>query len=196
MKRLIDHLLAHVTTLLPPPLAFAAFPAPGTPEDRAAWARYGAWRHPEVIANSGGPSSRVVSTPIISRVLSEGSETLGFTPLAHYEMIPRFDPGEFRKLALRLLRKTGFSSPEEAWEALRNDLPDQSALVVDAQRELAPDIAIDPCRPSLIAALVLGRCCGSLFSPRRPIIWSERRLARSVRLVHCDAETFTRDDDE
>ena len=46
------------------------------------------------------------------------------------------------------------------------------------------------------AALVLGKCCGALFSPERPVIWSERRLARSVRLVQCDAETFTRSDDE
>jgi hypothetical protein len=196
MKRLIDHLIAIVSTLLPGPVVLAAFPAPGSPTHRGACAGYGAWRHPEAIANSGGPRSRVVSTPIVSRVLSKGSKTLGFTPLTHYEMIPRHDQGGFRKIALRLLRKAGFTSPEEAWEVLRGELPDQPSLVVDAQSKIAPDIAVDPSRQSLIAALVLGRCCGSLFSPRRPIIWSERRLARSVRLVHCDAETFTRDDDE
>lgn len=196
MTGLIDHLFIMMTTLIRGPVTLAAFPATGTPEHRAAWARYGAWRHPEVVANTGGPRSRVVSTPLVSRVLSQGSETLGVKPLAHYEMIPRHHEGRFRNLALRLLRKAGFSSPEEAWKAMADELPDQPALVVDAQPERAPDIAIDPSRPALIAALVLGRCCGSLFSPARPIIWSERRLARSVQLVHCDPETFTREDDE
>lgn len=196
MKRLIDHLLTFMSTLLAGPSTLAAFPAPGTPEHRAAWARYGAWRHPEVIANTGGPRSRVVSTPLVSRVLSQGSETLGFKPLAHYEMQPRYGKGGFRKMATRLLRKAGFLSPEEAWEAMADELPDQPALVVDAPPPQAPDIAHEYEQESLIAALVLGRCCGSLFSPARPIIWSERRLARSVRLVHCDAATFTRDDNE
>lgn len=147
-------------------------------------------------ANTGGPRSRVVATPLVSRVLSKGSETLGFRPIAHYEMLPRFTEGGLRKLAMRLLRKAGFSSPEEAWESLRDQLPDQPALVVDSPRDLAPDIAHEYEHESLIASLVLGKCCGSLFSPARPIIWSERRLARAVRLVHCDSKTFTRDDDE
>jgi hypothetical protein len=147
-------------------------------------------------ANTGGPRSRVVSTPIVSRLLSKGSGTLGLQPLGHYEMQPRYGEGGFRKMAARLLRMAGFSSPEQAWEALRDQLPDQPALAVDAPRPQAPDIAHEYENESLIAALVLGKCCGPLFSPARPIIWSERRLARSLRLVHCDSETFTREDDD
>ncbi len=147
-------------------------------------------------ANTGGPRSRVVSTPIVSRLLSEGSGSLGLQPLGHYEMQPRHGHEGFRKVAARLLQMAGFRSPEQAWEALRGQVPDQPALAVDAPPLQPPDIARDHEQDNLIAALVLGKCCGPLFSPARPIIWSERRLARSLRLVHCDSANFTRGDDE
>ena len=147
-------------------------------------------------ANTGGPKSRIVSTPLVSRLLSRGSEALGLTPLGHYELQPRHAEGGFRDLARHLLIKAGFETPELAWKTLCDQLPNQAALAVDAPSDSPPDIPHDSEHESLIAALVLGKCCGSLFSPARPIIWSERRLARSLRLVHCDSETFTREDDE
>ena len=149
-----------------------------------------------MLANTGGPRSRIVSTPVVSRLLSEGSKTLGLRPLGDYEIQPRSEEGKFRKLAQRLLQEAGFSSPEEAWKSFREELPDQPALVVDLPHKPSQDRSSDHKYKSLIATLVLGKCCGSLFSPERPIIWSERRLSRSLRLVHCDSATFTLDDDE
>ena len=72
-------------------------------------------------------------------------------------------------------------------------VPGGVALVVDLPH--GPD-AVDgaDAGEQLRTALVLGKCSGSLYSPQRPLIWSERRLARSVRLVHCDAGTFTNSD--
>ena len=183
MNPMLDFFRHLLTAFVPSNCAACGHPAPPAREELL-------W------ANTGGPRSRVVSTPLVSRLLSKGSETLGLQPLGHYEMQPRYVEGGFRKLARRLLLKAGFDTPEQAWETLRGELPDQAALAVDAPNDLAPDIAHDYKHESLIAALVLGKCCGSLFSPARPIIWSERRLARSLRLVHCDSETFTREDDE
>lgn len=152
-------------------------------------------REPLLWANTGGPSSRVVSTPVVSKLLSTGSATLGLSPLGRYEMHPRTS-GSFRQAALNLLRKTGFGSPEQAWEALRDKLPSRPALATEVPPErVAPDEQEAEHR-SLIAALVLGKCCGGLFSPARPIIWSERRLARCLKLVHSDPHEFTRQDDE
>jgi hypothetical protein len=147
-------------------------------------------------ANTGGPRSRVVSTPLVSQLLSKGSETLGFVRLEHYQLPPRFSGEGFREMARRLLFKAGFTSPEQAWQALCDRLPEQAALAVEVPPGPEPDRNGECEAAGLIAALVLGRCCGSLFSPCRPIIWSERRLARSLRLVHCDSASFTHQDDE
>ena len=141
-------------------------------------------------ANTGGPRSRIVSTPLVSRKLSDGSDELGISCSPEkWSLAGLASP--FRDLALQLLRKAGFTSPDEAWEAHRDQLPSESCLVIDAVDR--PDPGTPP-RDPLLIALVLGRCSGCLFSPARPIIWSERRLARSIRLVHCQPDTFLDDD--
>jgi len=146
-------------------------------------------------ANTGGPRSRVVSTAVVSRLLSEGSETLGLHPLGDYQL-PRHPANKLRELAFALLRRAGFLTPEEAWEVHAREVPGGVALVVECPRGPdSGDPGEDPVQ-QLRTALVLGKCSGSLYSPHRPLIWSERRLARSVRLVHCEAETFTHSDDE
>ncbi|MFN5959908.1 MAG: hypothetical protein ACK5CW_00345 [Verrucomicrobiota bacterium] len=141
-------------------------------------------------ANTGGPRSRIVSTPLISRRLSQGSEELGLSCSRRKWTLQGLTP-PFRKLALQLLRKAGFHSPEDAWEAHRDQLPSEACLVIDAVERPDPGA---PSGDPLLTALVLGRCSGSLFSPARPIIWSERRLARSIRLVRCQPDAFLDDD--
>ncbi|MEX1048595.1 MAG: hypothetical protein WED15_03640 [Akkermansiaceae bacterium] len=183
MKLLLDQLRHLLAAFIPIQLEWCGHPAPPAREELL-------W------ANTGGPRSRVVSTPIVSQLLSKGSAALGFIRLDHYQMLPRFSGEGFREIARRLLLKAGFGSPEQAWDALRDQLPEQAALAVEVPPDSAPDVPGENEHASLIAALVLGKCCGSLFSPSRPIIWSERRLARSLRLVHCDSESFTRQDDE
>jgi hypothetical protein len=141
-------------------------------------------------AKTGGPRSRIVSTPLVSRTLSDGSEELGIScSPGKWSLAGLASP--FRDLALQLLRNAGFSSPEQAWEAHRDQLPSESCLVIDAVERPDPGT---PSGDPLLTALVLGRCSGCLFSPARPIIWSERRLARSIRLVHCQPDTFLADD--
>ena len=141
-------------------------------------------------ANTGGPRSRIVSTPLISRKLSEGSEELGLS-CSRRKWTLQGLASPFRTLALQLLHEAGFDSPEDAWESHRAELPSESCFVIDAVERPDPGT---PSGTPLLTALVLGRCSGSLFSPNRPIIWSERRLARSVRLVRCQPDTFLDDD--
>ena len=141
-------------------------------------------------ANTGGPRSRIVATPLISRKLSQGSDELGLS-CSRRKWTLQGLATPFRTLALQLLHKAGFDSPEEAWEAHRDELPSESCFVIDAVERPVPD---PPSGDPLLTALVLGRCSGSLFSPNRPIIWSERRLARSIRLVRCQPDTFLDDD--
>jgi hypothetical protein len=186
MKPLLEILVRILAAFAP--ARFAAIPA------TTVWPTAPA-REELLWANTGGPRSRVVSTPLVSRALSEGSASLGCQPLAHYQMRPRFSGDGFREWARRLLREAGFTTPEQAWHALREKLPAEPALVADIPP--APETAPSPDEENhaLLAALVLGKCCGSLFSPTRPIIWSERRLARSIRLVHCDSATYTREDE-
>ena len=147
-------------------------------------------------ANTGGPRSRVVSTAVVSRMLSDGSEILGLKSQGTYRL-PRLPvANSLREFAMALLSRAGFLTPEEAWEAHAPQLPAGIALVVDSPPgPEVNDSGEDP-GPLLRSALVLGKCCGSLFSPDRPLIWSERRLARSVRLVLCDSATFARHDDD
>ncbi len=196
MNWLIYHLYAIGSAFMSVRWALLGIARPAIAGPGATWVGHSKWQRPEIIANSGGPRSRVVATPIVSRMLSQGSETLGLRPLGHYEMSPRHEPGGFRNLAMLLLRKAGFNSPDQAWDSMRDQVPDQPALVIDTPSDAPPDSISDSSADNRKAALVLGKCCGALFSPERPVIWSERRLARSVRLVQCDAETFTRSDDE
>ncbi|MFM7181521.1 MAG: hypothetical protein ACKO2G_08670 [Verrucomicrobiales bacterium] len=143
-----------------------------------------------VMANVGGPRSRELSTPLVSRLLSDGSPLLGLEPHRDCQL-PKPCPGQsLRDFVFALLARARFATPEEAWEAHRPHLPEESALVVDISPR--PEPGDSGSEDLLRQALVLGRCNGNLFSPRRPILWSERRLARAIRLVHCDASTFTR----
>jgi hypothetical protein len=147
-------------------------------------------------ANTGGPRSRVVSTAVVSRMLSDGSEILGLKSQGTYRL-PRLPAAtSLREFAMALLNRAGFLTPEEAWEAHRPQLPSSIALVVDSPPGPELDGSGEDPVPLLRTALVLGRCSGRLFSPDRPLIWSERRLARSVRLVLCDPATFARHDDD
>lgn len=151
---------------------------------------------PDCLANTGGPRSRVVSTPVISQALSEGSECLGLTKLGDYSLPPAGRDGPLRALALKWLQQLGFGSADEAWEDLARDLPQEPALVVDTRPAAVKSTALETLPQRLRSALVLGKCCGALFRPDGPVIWSERRLARSVRLVRCEPALFTRNDDD
>lgn len=145
-------------------------------------------------ANIGGPRSREISTPLVSRLLTHGSATLGLHPAGTFAIQPKPKPNGFRELAHTLLKHAGFLSPEQAWQELAHELPDHPHIAIDLPQPTTQPPPPNPDHRNLIAALVLGRTSGSLFSPQRPIIWSERRLAREVALVHCNPLTFNASD--
>jgi hypothetical protein len=163
-----------------------AWMAPAPPRHRA--------RLPLHNENAGGPRSRIVSTPLVSRLLSAGSADLGIRPATSHSLPTQPGENPLRAFAAELLRIAGFGTPEEAWHTHRDELPTKRALVTDLPGTERIENAADS-KSLLLHALVLGRCCGSLFSPERPIIWSERRLGRCVRLAEIDPLQFAREED-
>ncbi len=151
-------------------------------------------RGPLAVFNIGGVRSRQVSQRVSHPSLSAGSPVLGCVPRDSWQLPSAANAGgSLRAFAQGLLEAAGFATPEAAWDAHRDALPTRCSLVVEDPSPPAPPTA-DESTALLRAALVLGRCCGHLFGPDRPLIWSERRLARRVRLVDLEATTFTRDD--
>jgi len=183
MTPLLAHIRRLVSSWLPVPAGACCTAGIRAPREELHW------------ANSGGPRSRIVTTPLVSRLLSGGSASLGLNPGKAYGIDPAPSDGDWRSLVRTLLAKAGFNTAEQAWHAWRDELPEDTAMVIDCDDPKSREDNGSP-RANLIAALVLGRCCGALFSPERPIIWSDRRLSRHVRLVNCDAESFTQDDHE
>lgn len=128
--------------------------------------------------------------PIVNRLLPNRSEALVLSQICHYEMQPRYGKGGFTRMAWRLLYKAGYDTPDQAWESMRYKLPGRATLAVDSIRDQPPDIAHEYEYESLIAALILGKCDGYLFSPDFPIVWSELRLTRCIRLIDCSPDDF------
>ena len=144
--------------------------------------------------NTGGPRSRVVSSHVVSNLLEHESPELGIRRLDEYVLRYGEWKGSLRDLVRNTLGTLGFRSPEEAWEAMRDELPARRAIAHGGQLDRWETSSEDESRELLRNALVLGRCCCSLFNPDRPLILSERRLSRRVQLIDLDAETFTRGD--
>ena len=144
--------------------------------------------------NTGGPRSRVVSSNVVSNLLEQESPELGIRRLDEYVL--RYDgwEGSLRDLVHNALETLGFRSPEQAWDQMREELPSRRAIVVGWRTVRRRSLGEDGPRELLRNALVLGRCCRSVFNPDRPLIWSERRLSLRVQLIDLDAEIFTRGD--
>ena len=125
---------------------------------------------------------RPVARRITSRLLSKGAPSLGFSPgqLVH---LGQQGPGEsMLSFTKSLLRGFGFASPHEAWEAIRDTLPQAPCLIVEVPPEDIPEPPIS-LSEFLRNALILGRCGSHLYHPDRPLLWTARRLDRRIRLV-------------
>lgn len=90
--------------------------------------------------------------------------------------------------ARRLLKEAGYSDP--------NDLKMDLALPQGTWFTLAlpPESATRDTKPlePLHTALIMGLCGVSLYSPVRPVVWSEKRLSRKLILVQPSAFYRTR----
>lgn len=83
------------------------------------------------------------------------------------------------------LKALGYNSPGDALAAL-NGMPAQvlhaapfeEAPAAEDHGETAPQTDEDV----LLAALVLGRCSGSIYDPAHPVIWTLGRLSRRLEL--------------
>lgn len=88
-------------------------------------------------------------------------------------------------LARVLLREIGISDPNELKQHF--ELPQATWLVVeDRPCSETPKQTDEPGSP-LHAALILGLSGVAIYSPDRPVIWSETRLARKLVLFQTSA---------
>ena len=107
---------------------------------------------------------------------------------ARFQLGPRLcfapDPQASRlATAYRLLEEAGLSNPNDL--KARFSLPQGTwTLITLPSASANPGTAPEPTAlKPLHAALLLGLCGVSLYSPNRPVIWSEARLSREVFLI-------------
>ena len=100
--------------------------------------------------------------------------------------------GRRRSLALKALKVHGFSDPQQA---LRNvsDIPGQRLHCVDDGEDRQSPEGPESLH-FLRAALILGKCRDGLYDPARPVVWTEGRLSRSVRLYGIGGNFYTDDE--
>lgn len=91
----------------------------------------------------------------------------------------------FLDYARTLLCEAGLHGPDELREHL--PLPNTPLLC----REIAPERSPTPLHTPLLQAALLGLCNYGFYSPRRPFLWTDSRLARRVELF--SVESFYED---
>jgi hypothetical protein len=134
------------------------------------------WRY----ANTGGPHSRTRKQTIETTLL--GRET-GQVRCPKVRVLGlKFDPDSSAVDAVQaLLRSVGLDAPD----TLRNafELPAMAMMVrpVKSDHLRLCTVAADPMQV-LEQALWLGLCTAYLFDARRPVIWTEVSLRRSLEL--------------
>jgi hypothetical protein len=148
-----------------------------------------------VLFNTGGPRSRKRSEQIRSTIFDSdggGSHPLGAhrvgrvwaivtDRLPHRADRPR--KSSLRNTAIRLLRELGFRDEEQAFAQLEG-IPRESLHARTKPTGCASDAACGRQDPSafLVNALVLGKCRNGLYDPKRPVIWTEKRLEQWLEL--------------
>lgn len=88
--------------------------------------------------------------------------------------------------ARRLLEEAGYSDPNDL--KLHLALPQGTWFTIALPPESATGKTepLEPLEP-LHVALIMGLCGVSLYSPLRPVVWSETRLSRKLILIQPSA---------
>ena len=148
-----------------------------------------------VLFNTGGPRSRKRSEQISSTIFDSdggGSHPLGAHRVGrvwaivtdrrtHQADRPR--KSSLRDTAIRLLSDLGFRDEEQAFAQLEG-IPREPLHARTKPPGPASDAACGRQDPTafLVNALVLGKCRNGLYDPKRPVIWTEKRLEQWLEL--------------
>ena len=97
-----------------------------------------------------------------------------------------------RRLALKAQKIHGFSDPRQAFRNI-SDIPGQRLHCVDDGEDRQSPEGPESLH-FLRAALILGKCRDGLYDPARPVVWTEGRLSRSVRLYGIGGNFYTDDE--
>ena len=144
----------------------------------------------------GGPPSR--REHITSSIFApRGGVDLGGRPVGGTVSLGggasgRLLSGRRRSLALKALKVHGFSDPQQAFRNI-SDIPGQRLHCVDDGEDRQSPEGPESLH-FLRAALILGKCRDGLYDPARPVVWTEGRLSRSVRLYGIGGNFYTDDE--
>jgi hypothetical protein len=129
--------------------------------------------------NSGGPSSRTRKEQIRATLLGRDQGHIR-CPRVH-RLALWFDLLDPLDVLEKLLRREGFSSPEELRQVfavprgrlIATPLPDRTERL-DARYAPPPQV--------LEQALMLGLCTQHIYDPGRPVLWTRASLQRGLEL--------------
>ena len=136
-----------------------------------------------LLNNTGGPRSRTRSLRINSSFTDSFNIAEESTSVALWVPEHLINPGDW---VTELCRKIGFKSPEEAEQKL--NLPPEKLLV--AKREKHTECPGMSETDRLRNALILARCNDSFYKPDSPLIFTRKRLHRSLHLIKINLKNY------
>lgn len=135
-----------------------------------------------VLNNSGGPASRKVSQDVYSDFLA--NTNAGITEGIYYLIIPAHVNDHTDWLNL-LAQQEGYADLDEA--VTKISVPAARSMVLEDKNIPTKKLSN---KQLLFMALVLAKCNQVLYNPHMPLVLTQRRLERKIRLVTIQQTAF------
>ncbi len=128
-----------------------------------------------VLNNSGGPASRKVSQDVYSDFLANAN--VGISEGIYYLIIPAH-VNDHTDWLNQLAQQEGYADLDEA--VTKISLPAVRSMVLEDKNIPTKKLSN---KQLLFMALVLAKCNQVLYNPHMPLVLTQRRLERKIRLV-------------
>lgn len=135
-----------------------------------------------VLNNSGGPASRKVSQDVYSDFLANAN--VGISEGIYYLIIPAH-VNDHTDWLNQLAQQEGYADLEEA--VTKISLPAARSMVLEDKNIPTKKLSN---KQLLFMALVLAKCNQVLYNPHMPLVLTQRRLERKIRLVTIQQTAF------
>lgn len=135
-----------------------------------------------VLNNSGGPASRKVSQDVYSDFLANAN--VGISEGIYYLIIPPH-VNDHTDWLNQLAQQEGYADLDEA--VTKISLPAARSMVLEDKNIPTKKLSN---KQLLFMALVLAKCNQVLYNPHMPLVLTQRRLERKIRLVTIQQTAF------
>jgi hypothetical protein len=135
-----------------------------------------------VLNNTGGPASRKVSQDVYSDFLANAN--VGISEGIYYLIIPAH-VNDHTDWLNQLAQQEGYADLEEA--VTKISLPAARSMVLEDKNIPTKKLSN---KQLLFMALVLAKCNQVLYNPHMPLVLTQRRLERKIRLVTIQQTAF------